>query len=513
MSLATLDGLLSNHLLAFVPSHEFFMVLPRVSRVNYRRLVSNIPGGLSDPQNDCTTRDTLHQHQCKVRFSMTEKQWELFSAISWPLLHLSFREYSECQAGARMSAATATSEPASFKRWAVECSHLYHHLYYAELYLFRHAPATTRCGVQLMYHLPSLLQALLIDQLTSFFVYHPFCGYQGLQYLRRQTLLFVDYGYFATLTAKASAAGRQTQTNAIQGQQVHHELPGDCRSVTRDTLDEETQAELSQSLIEWWLTTPHTNKVDAHGHVRLFEDEMVTIAYSYEKDESQRSFRRRASKSEVRLSYLVHMLWFGPELHRLELALLQTPFQSSHPNENPCVDVYLNEAVIVPMALELGKFDFCPVFIHTSAFISQGGLGGSLYLGDAYRIEKWLAPRVALQCSLHVNHNEWTTLRRLAAQVDEADERKRNSTLRMHPPLMLAFERELHSVWWEKAQREWKQVQEVQWKLSCAFGKNNTSVPARQTEDELAISHQFSAFLHRLTARLLQLKTAYTRHD
>ena len=490
-----LSGPLSEYLLAFVPTHEFFMVLPRVSRRYYQRLVSDRPGVLHDSQTG-RARDALHQRQSQTRFLMTDKQWELFSATSWPLLQMPITQYA--QLGPDMLAAIATTERLPPKRWSVECLYLYHHVYYASLYLFRHAPAYTRCGRQLMYHLPLLFQALLIDQLTSFYVYHPLCGYQGLQYLRRQLLLEVDYFYFNTLNMKP-ASRQMPARNVAAG------APPNEDSAHQD-LDEAAREELSQSLIEWWLTLPHDQKVDSHGHISLFEDEMITIAYSYEKDGSRRGFRRHVPKSRERLSYFVHLLWFGSELRRLEVTL-QAAVQSSHTIQPSRVDVNLQEALIVPMALELEEFDFHPSFFHTNTFISQGGLAGTLHVGDAYRINKWLYPSLALHCPLHANGNAWSSLRSVAVRVDEDQKRRRNTTSRAHPPLILAFDRELHSVWWEKEHQEYLQMQGQQHSGSWISAKDPPS--SSMSQHELAMSQEFGEFFNNLSTRLLHLKSMY----
>ena len=57
--------------------------------------------------------------------------------------------------------------PPADKDWVLECTHLYHHLRFAALYIMRYAPNVTSSGDRIVYRLPRLINALIVDQLTS----------------------------------------------------------------------------------------------------------------------------------------------------------------------------------------------------------------------------------------------------------------------------------------------------------------------------------------------------------
>lgn len=177
---------LLHYLLSFQDDHEFFLCFPFLSH-QHQQLFDH---------------PDLHRLYGQDRFQLNERQWQLFSARSWPQLHVPPWKYSShtTTLGERKRKEMCEdSNTHQAKRWSVECSHLYQHLTFASLYIMRRAPNVTSAGTRIIYRLPRLLRAVIIDRLTSCYVSPIFAPRQEpwmSDSFPGQWFLNLDYGCF-----------------------------------------------------------------------------------------------------------------------------------------------------------------------------------------------------------------------------------------------------------------------------------------------------------------------------
>ena len=187
--LSSLDHGVLFHLLSFLPSHEFFLRLPKLSCL-YHRLF---------------TEPALHRQHGRQRFGVSQLQWAQLSSQAWPSLSLPIWSYSD-DMRSRAPLQPQQPQPAGEKDWALESIRLYQHTRFACLYLLRHAPNVTSAGLPIVYHLPRALRCLIIDRLTAAHAFPSAAGLKSDSVSDRVSLLSLDYSCFRPPEAAASSS-------------------------------------------------------------------------------------------------------------------------------------------------------------------------------------------------------------------------------------------------------------------------------------------------------------------
>ena len=243
--LLSLPSSLLHKLLSFLPDTDFFLGFAQLS--HSRRLAFSQPD--------------LHRQHGQERFQLTDVQWQLFRARSWPVLQLAVwkscvlleeakdsRRWQEAEAAWRdelqrpgslnyraaagtaeeqqqakvgtgtVQAADSLSDSATStdKDWALECTHLWLLIRYATLYITRTVPNVGPMGERIVYRLPFDMRAMLLDQLTSRHVCAIVSGCgnaDGSEYT--VDFLPVDWQPLRSLQPSASPVDLSSSTSAL----------------------------------------------------------------------------------------------------------------------------------------------------------------------------------------------------------------------------------------------------------------------------------------------------------
>lgn len=186
------DTPLLHRVLSFVADVELFFLFARLS--TFHRWVFTAP--------------ELHRLYGQQRFALSDCQWRLFSAASFPQLtvpvhKLAYYGYHMPFGLDRFNdtkdKVPCESNSGRDKDWALESLNLMHHLHFATLYITRMAPTHTSACRPLQYRLPRLVRALLIDQLSCRAV-TPLI--RARMYPINSRLLYLDYA--ASFNARSS---------------------------------------------------------------------------------------------------------------------------------------------------------------------------------------------------------------------------------------------------------------------------------------------------------------------
>ena len=191
------------YIFSFVDSFSFFFPVPALSR-SYHWL-------WTDP--------SLHIQYGRERLGLSKLQWELFRSESYFGLSCPVYQYHQIEQDVRerryanfiqhrqsgnISAAIIKQGESADKDWAMECIHLYQHIHFATLYLFRRAPNRTSTGNVINYHLPRPLVCVLIDQLISSYVFSLLEGARSVKPFTSPCLLPINYSVFSMSSTSSS---------------------------------------------------------------------------------------------------------------------------------------------------------------------------------------------------------------------------------------------------------------------------------------------------------------------
>lgn len=186
----------SHLVLDWLSNYEFYCVIPSLSQ-SHRSLMQD---------------DALHQRHCKNRLAMTQSQFKLFCQSRFPLLYIPLDQIStiaeahNCILQEKSSKPSDDSALSSKKIWWLECTRIFLHLSFATRYLTRHAPTSfsfangRECKIK--YELPRLIQSVLIDELTSFYVFNLLRRYQEDGYHDNYVFEQIQYGSLEGYPAK-----------------------------------------------------------------------------------------------------------------------------------------------------------------------------------------------------------------------------------------------------------------------------------------------------------------------
>ena len=208
-----------HYIFSFIDSFSFSFRVPAFSR-SYHWL---------------WTDSSLHIQYGRERLGLSELQWELFRSESFFGLSLPVYQYeqieedvrerryanfiqrrqsSNCSSSSSSSAQIIKQGESTGKDWAMECIHLYQHIHFATLYLFRRAPNRTLKGNIITYHLPRLLICVLIDQLTSSYVFCLLEGVRSVKPFSNPCLLPIDYTVFSMSSTSRSSTSMSSTSSS-----------------------------------------------------------------------------------------------------------------------------------------------------------------------------------------------------------------------------------------------------------------------------------------------------------
>ena len=407
---SAVDGLLSLHtnllhyLLRFVSMHEFFFCFPFLSHAHQHAY----------------THPDLHRPDGQQRFDLTDYQWRLFSGRSWPQLHTAIwkHRYQQEEAqkkwnqhglrgedeehddGVEETEADATRQaevsvlslketeqpivgltPPADKDWALECTHLYHHLRFAALYIMRYAPNVTSSGDRIVYRLPRLINALIVDQLTSQHVMSIVRGER--RYTGVLNLLELDYASFTFPFKPCDPVSLSL-----------HPIVNDERTAAAEPpfifLSASMETEAVQVARRW---TPSQHD-DEDENVALRE----LFAYNAGEEGGQaerviRHLDETAMLGSVDSGWdrLLQAIWFGPQLRRaVDEHKVAQGKQEEQKQETAVVEVELEDSAIVEYRLRFAHELPFVVALHCTDWLKRGCISGGISEQEAVRVAEWM---------------------------------------------------------------------------------------------------------------------------